>query len=157
MRVGGFICRLRKSRSKNRSVQEELRCPQHCHEQGLERRQGRIRNPAKCHRACTRCSLGNFVKTLLKGPLVRLEGETRWRTAEEDVEGKPFKRIIVEIHASCMMRSRKLKPLTISPSQSNAIIPVRKSLEFNIVQEQSDRPYAIIRFHEPALYRNRSV
>ena len=45
----------------------------------------------------------------LKGQLVSLEGKIKYRTFEEDVEGKPFKHTIVEIHASSMRRLSKVE------------------------------------------------
>ena len=45
----------------------------------------------------------------LKGQLVSLEGKIKYRTVEEDVEGKPFKHTIAEIHASSMRRLSKVE------------------------------------------------
>ena len=56
------------------------------------------------HRVYAWGNLSNFAKTLLKGQLVSLEGKIKYRTVEEDVEGKPFKHTIAEIHASSMRR-----------------------------------------------------
>jgi single-strand DNA-binding protein len=40
---------------------------------------------------------------------VSLEGKIKYRTVEEDVEGKPFKHTIAEIHASSMRRLSKVE------------------------------------------------
>jgi single-strand DNA-binding protein len=53
--------------------------------------------------------LANFTWTLLKGQLVILEEKIKYRTVEEDVEGKPFKHTIAEIHASSMRRLSKFE------------------------------------------------
>ena len=45
----------------------------------------------------------------LKGQLVSLEGKIKYRTVEEDVEGKLFKHTIAEIHASSMRRLSKVE------------------------------------------------
>jgi len=55
------------------------------------------------------CNLANFAKTLQKGQLVSLEEKIKYRTVEEDVEGKPFKHTIAEIHASSMRRLSKVE------------------------------------------------
>jgi single-stranded DNA-binding protein len=54
-------------------------------------------------------NLANFSKTLLKGQLVSLEGKIKYRMVEEEVEGKPFKHTIAEIHASSMRRLSKVE------------------------------------------------
>jgi len=54
-------------------------------------------------------NLDNFAQALLKGQLVSLEGKIKYRTVEEDVEGKPFKHTIAEIHASSIRRLSKVE------------------------------------------------
>ena len=61
------------------------------------------------HRVYVYGNLANFAKTLLKGQLCSLEGKINYRTVEEDVEGKPFKHTIAEIHASSMRRLLKVE------------------------------------------------
>ena len=51
-----------------------------------------------------------------EGAVRQLGREIKYRTVEEDVEDKPFKHIIAEIHASKMRSSRKSKPPTIQPT-----------------------------------------
>ena len=44
-----------------------------------------------------------------EGQLVSLEGKIKYRTVEEDVESKPFKHTIADIHASSMRRLSKVE------------------------------------------------
>ena len=44
-----------------------------------------------------------------EGSVVSLEGKINYRTVEEDVEGKPFKHTIAEIHASSIRRLSKVE------------------------------------------------
>ena len=70
---------------------------------------GEYETRTEWHRVYAWGNLSNFAKTLLKGQLVSLEGKIKYRTVEEDVEGKPFKHTITEIHASSMRRLSKVE------------------------------------------------
>ena len=70
---------------------------------------GEYETRTEWHRVYAWGNLSNFAKTLLKGQLVSLEGKIKYRTVEEDVEGKPFKHTIAEIHASSMRRLSKVE------------------------------------------------
>ena len=61
------------------------------------------------HRVYAWSNLANFAKTLEKGQLVSLEGKIRYREVEEEVEGKPFKHTIAEVHATGMRRLSKVE------------------------------------------------
>jgi single-strand DNA-binding protein len=65
---------------------------------------GECETRTEWHRGYAWGNLSNFAKTLQKGQLINLEGKIKYRTVEEDVEGKPFKYTIAEIHASSMRR-----------------------------------------------------
>ena len=60
------------------------------------------------HRVYAWGSLSDFAKNLQKGQLVSVEGKIKYRTVEQDVEGKPFQHMIAEIHASSMRRLSKV-------------------------------------------------
>jgi len=49
---------------------------------------GEYETRTEWHRVYAWGNLSNFAKTLLKGQLVSLEGKIKYRTVEEDVEGK---------------------------------------------------------------------
>ena len=70
---------------------------------------GEYETRTEWHRVYAWGNLSNFAKTLLKGQLVSLEGKIKYRTVEEDVEDKPFKHTIAEIHASSMRRLSKVE------------------------------------------------
>ena len=70
---------------------------------------GEYETRTEWHRVYAWGNLSNFAKTLQKGQLVSLEGKIKYRTVEEDVEGKPFKHAIAEIHASSMRRLSKVE------------------------------------------------
>ena len=61
------------------------------------------------HRVYAWGNLTNFAKTLQKGQLVSLEGKIKYRPVVEEVEGKPFRHTIAEIHASSMKRLSKVE------------------------------------------------
>jgi single-strand DNA-binding protein len=70
---------------------------------------GEYETRTEWHRVYAWGNLSNFAKTLLKGQLVSLEGKIKYRTVEEDVEGKPIKHTIAEIHASSIRRLSKVE------------------------------------------------
>src|ERR1700683_4569385 len=70
---------------------------------------GEYETRTEWHRVYAWGNLSKFAKTLLKGQLVSLEGKIKYRTVEEDAEGKPFKHPIAEIHASSMRRLSKVE------------------------------------------------
>ena len=74
---------------------------------------GEYETRTEWHRVYAWGNLANFAKTLQKGQLVSLEGQIKYRTVEEEVEGKPFRHTIAEIHASSMKRLSKSRRLTI--------------------------------------------
>ena len=70
---------------------------------------GEYETRTESHRVYVWGNLATFSKTLLKGQLVSLEGKIKYRTVEEDVEGKPLKHTIAEIHASSMRHLSKVE------------------------------------------------
>src|ERR1017187_4045580 len=70
---------------------------------------GEYETRTEWHRIYACGNLSNFAKTLQKRQLVSMEGKIKYRTVEEDVEGKPFKHTIAEIHASSMRRLSKVE------------------------------------------------
>src|ERR1035437_10671213 len=70
---------------------------------------GEYETRTEWHRVYAWGNLANCAKTLQKGQLVSLEGKIKYRTVEEEVEGKPFKHTIAEIHASGMRRLSKVE------------------------------------------------
>ena len=61
------------------------------------------------HRVYAWSNLSKFARTLQKGKLVTLEGILRYRQVTEDVEGRPFKHRIAEIHAVSIKRLSKVE------------------------------------------------
>jgi single-strand DNA-binding protein len=70
---------------------------------------GEYETPTEWHRVYAWGNLANFAKTLQKGQLVSLEGKVKYRPVVEEVEGKPFRHTIAEIHASSMKRLSKVE------------------------------------------------
>jgi single-strand DNA-binding protein len=70
---------------------------------------GEYETRTEWHRVYASSNLANFVKTLQKGQLISPEGKIKYQTVKEDVEGKPFKHTIAEIHASSMRRLSKVE------------------------------------------------
>ena len=70
---------------------------------------GEYETRTEWHRVYAWGTLVNFAKTLQKGQLINLEGKIKYRLVEEEVEGKPFKHSIAEIHASSMRRLSKVE------------------------------------------------
>jgi single-strand DNA-binding protein len=61
------------------------------------------------HRVYAWGNLTHFAKTLQTGQLVSLEGKVKYRPVVEEVEGKPFRHTIAEIHASSLKRLSKVE------------------------------------------------
>ena len=70
---------------------------------------GEYETRTEWHRVYAWSNLSNFAKTLQKGQLVTVEGKIKYREAEEEVEGKPFRHTIAEIHATGMKRLSKIE------------------------------------------------
>jgi single-strand DNA-binding protein len=76
---------------------------------------GEYETRTEWHRVYAWGNLSNFAKALLKGQFIALQGKIKYRTVEQDVEGKPLKHTIAEIHASSMRRLSKV------PGCANAV------------------------------------
>jgi single-strand DNA-binding protein len=61
------------------------------------------------HRVYASRNLSKFAKTLQKGQLITLEGTSRYREVEDEVEGTTFEHRIAEIHATSMKRLSKIE------------------------------------------------
>jgi len=70
---------------------------------------GEYETRTEWHRVYAWSNLSNFAKTLQKGQLITVEGKIKYREVEEEVEGKPFRHIIAEIHATGMKRLSKIE------------------------------------------------
>jgi single-stranded DNA-binding protein len=65
---------------------------------------GEYETRTEWHRVYAWGNLSNFAKTLQKGQLVSLVGKIKYRTVEEDVEGKSVKHTIAEIQPTARTR-----------------------------------------------------
>lgn len=70
---------------------------------------GEYETRTEWHRVYAWSNLSNFAKTLQKGQLITVEGKIKYREVEEEVEGKSFRHMIAEIHATGMKRLSKVE------------------------------------------------
>jgi single-strand DNA-binding protein len=70
---------------------------------------GEYETRTEWHRVYAWSNLSSFAKTLQKGQLITVEGKIKYREIEEELEGKPFRHTIAEIHATGMKRLSKVE------------------------------------------------